>query len=134
MRSQFWKEYGSKISALFIVIMMLTVVYPVLVETAKNPSQLSVYDDDWNDISEFSKDLDIEANGKHEIKTIVSRPSIMDKIAEIEKNTTKQTVDTNKTILVIVGVEQRYSEYDSKAIYNFVMSGGSVVYVWFWFR
>ena len=127
MRSQFWKEHGAKISALFIVIMMLTVVYPVLVETAKNPSQLSVYDDDWNDISEFSKDLDIDRNGKHEIKTIVSRPSIMDKIAEIEKNTTKQTVDTNKTILVIVGVEQRYSEYDSKAIYNFVMSGGTVV-------
>ena len=59
MRGKFWKEYGSKIFALFIVIMMLTVVYPVLVDTARNPSQLSVYDDDWNDISEFSNDLDI---------------------------------------------------------------------------
>ena len=65
MRGKFWKEYGSKISALFVVIMMLTVVYPVLVDTANNPSQLSVYDDDWNDISEFSKDLDIEVNGKN---------------------------------------------------------------------
>ena len=126
MRGKFWKEYGSKIFALFIVIMMLTVVYPVLVDTARNPSQLSVYDDDWNDISEFSKDLDIEGNGKHEIKTIVSRPSIMDKIAEIEKNSTKQTVDTNKTILVIIGVEQKYTEFDSKAIYNFVIVGVNI--------
>ena len=51
MRGKFWKEYGSKIMSLFIVIMMITVVYPVLVDTAKNPSQLSVYDDDCNDIS-----------------------------------------------------------------------------------
>ena len=66
MRGKFWKEYGSKIMSLFIVIMMITIVYPVLVNTAKNPSQLSVYDDDWNDISEFSNDLVAE---KHEIKT-----------------------------------------------------------------
>ena len=80
MRGKFWKEYGSKIRSLFIVIMMITIVYPVLVNTAKNPSQLSVYDDDWNDISEFSNDLVAE---KHEIKTIVSRPAIIDKITEI---------------------------------------------------
>ena len=94
MRGKFWKEYGSKISALFIVILMLTVVYPVIIDSAENPSQLSVYDDDWNDISEFASDLNKDSNGKHEIKTIVSRPSIMDKIAEIEKNSTKQTVNT----------------------------------------
>ena len=83
MRGKFWKEYGSKIMSLLIVIMMITVVYPILVDTAKNPSQLSVYGNDWNDISEFSNDLKTE---KHEIKTIVSRPAIMDKITEIEKN------------------------------------------------
>ena len=119
--SRFWKEYGSKIFSLFIVITMLTVVYPVLVDTAKNPSQLSVYDDDWNDISEFASDLNKDSNGKHEIKTIVSRPSIMDKISEIEKNSTDQTVNVNQTVLVIIGVEKKYSDYDSKAIYNFVM-------------
>ena len=127
MRSQFWQEYGSKITALFIVIIMLTVVYPVIVDSAKNPSQLSVYDDDWNDISEFSSDLDEEKGGKHEIKTIVSRPAIMDKIFEIEKNTTKKTIDTNSTILVIIGVEKKYSDYDSKALYNFVSEGGTIV-------
>ena len=95
MRGKFWKEYGSKIMSLFIVIMMITVVYPVLVDTAKNPSQLSVYDDDWNDISEFSNELSAE---KHEIKTIDSSPAIMDKITEIEKNSTKQTIKINETI------------------------------------
>ena len=60
--SRFWKEYGSKLFSLFIVITMLTVVYPVLVDTAKNPSQLSVYDDDWNDISEFASDLNKDSN------------------------------------------------------------------------
>ena len=125
--SRFWKEYGSKLFSLFIVITMLTVVYPVLVDTAKNPSQLSVYDDDWNDISEFASDLNKDSNGKHEIKTIVSRPSIMDKIAEIEKNSTDQTVNVNQTVLVIIGVEKKYSDYDSKAIYNFVSAGGTVL-------
>ena len=125
--SRFWKEYGSKLFSLFIVITMLTIVYPVLVDTAKNPSQLSVYDDDWNDISEFASDLNKDSNGKHEIKTIVSRPSIMDKISEIEKNSTDQTVNVNQTVLVIIGVEKKYSDYDSKAIYNFVSAGGTVL-------
>ena len=125
--SRFWKEYGSKLFSLFIVITMLTVVYPVIVDTAKNPSQLSVYDDDWNDISEFASDLNKDSNGKHEIKTIVSRPSIMDKISEIEKNSTDQTVNVNQTVLVIIGVEKKYSDYDSKAIYNFVSAGGTVL-------
>ena len=124
MKGKFWNEYGSKIMSLFIVIKMVTVVYPVLVDTAKNPSQLSVYDDDWNDISDFSSDLIAE---KHEIKTIVSRPAIMDKITEIEKNSSKQTININETILVIIGIEKKYSEYDSIAIYNFVKAGGKVV-------
>ena len=65
MRGTFWNQYGSKIFALFVVVIMTSVVYPVLIDHAKNPSQLSVYDDDWNDISEFSNDLDAEGNGKH---------------------------------------------------------------------
>ena len=88
MRGTFWNQYGSKIIALFIVVIMLTVVYPVLIDTAKNPSQLSIYDNDWNDMSDFSSDLDKNGNGKHTIKSIVSRPSIIDKISEIEKNYT----------------------------------------------
>ena len=127
MRERFVKEYGSKLFALFIVIIMMTVVYPVIIDNAKNPSQLSVYDDDWNDISEFANDLNIEGNGKHEIKTIVSRPSIISKISEVEKNTTEQTLMKNKTILVIIGVEREYNEYDSKALYQFVKDGGIVV-------
>ena len=31
MRGQFWKEYGPKLFALFIILMMITVVYPVLI-------------------------------------------------------------------------------------------------------
>ncbi len=53
MRSEFRKQYGSKLLALFVVIIMITVVYPVLITNAKNPSQLSAYDNDWNDISDF---------------------------------------------------------------------------------
>ena len=111
MRTQFWKQYGSKFFALFIVVMMITVVYPVLINNAKNPSQLSAYDDDWNDISQFANDLDKDGDGEHEIKTIVSRPAILNKIAEVEKNSTNPTINTNETILVIIGVERIYSEY-----------------------
>ena len=127
MRKLFWKQYGSKFFALFIVVMMITVVYPVLINNAKNPSQLSAYDDDWNDISQFANDLDKDGDGEHEIKTIVSRPAILNKIAEVEKNSTNPTINTNETILVIIGVERIYSEYDSSAIHSFVKAGGKVV-------
>ena len=127
MRKQFWKEYGSKLFALFIILVMITVVYPVLITNAKNPSQLSAYDDDWNDISQFANDISSEGNGKHEIKTIVSRPAIINKISEVEKNTTDPTINNTETILIIIGVERMYSEYDSKAIHSFVESGGKVI-------
>ena len=127
MRRQFWKEYGSKLFALFIILTMITVVYPVLITTAKNPSQLSAYDDDWNDISQFANDIDQKGDGKHEIKTIVSRPAIINKIAEVEKNSTDPTINSNETILIIIGVERMYSEYDSTAIHAFAKSGGKVI-------
>ena len=127
MRGRIRREYGSKLFALFIVIIMVTVVYPVLINNANNPSQLSVYDDDWNDMSLLASDLNVEENGKHEIKTIVSRPSIITKISEVEKNTTQPTLVTNQTILVIIGVERMYNEYDSEALHSFVKSGGKVV-------
>ena len=101
MRSEFRKQYGSKLLALFVVIIMITVVYPVLITNAKNPSQLSAYDNDWNDISDFSNDLNKDVSGAHEIKTIVSRPAIINKISEIEKNSTDPTIRNNDTILAV---------------------------------
>ena len=127
MRKQFWKEYGTKFFTLFIAIIIITVVYPVLITNAKNPSQLSAYDNDWNDISQFANDIDSKGDGKHEIMTIVSRPAIINKIADVEKNSTNPTINNNETIMVIIGVERMYSEYDSKAIYSFVEAGGKVI-------
>ena len=127
MRNTFRDKYGSKLFAIVVIIMMVTVVYPTLITNAKNPSQLSAYDDDWNDISDFASDVDEDQNGKHEMKTIGSRPAIITKISEIEKNATDKTIDIQNTVLVIIGVERSYSEFDSSAIYNFVKSGGKVI-------
>ena len=127
MRKIFWKEYGNKLASLFIILIMITVVYPMIITNAKNPSQLSAYDDDWNDISEFASDIDEDGDGKHTIKTIVSRPSVIDKISEVEKNATNPTINNTKAILVIIGVERSYSEYDAKAINDFLRSGGKVI-------
>ena len=127
MRKAFREKYGSKLFALGIIIMMITVVYPTLITNAKNPSQLSAYDDDWNDISTFASDIDEDQNGNHVMKTIVSRPAIINKISDIERNSTEKTIEVNSTVLVIIGVERSYSEFDSNAIYNFVKSGGKVI-------
>ena len=127
MRETFREKYGSKLFALAIIIMMITVVYPTLITNAKNPSQLSAYDDDWNDISTFASDIDEDQNGNHVMKTIVSRPAIINKISDIERNSTEKTIEINSTVLVIIGVERSYSEFDSNAIYNFVKSGGKVI-------
>ena len=127
MRNTFREKYGSKLFAIFVIIIMVTVVYPTLITNAKNPSQLSAYDNDWNDISDFASDVNEDQNGNHEIKTIVSRPAIINKISEIEKNATDKTINVGNTVLVIIGVERSYSEFDSRAIYNFVKSGGKVI-------
>ena len=57
MRKAFREQYGSKLFALIIINMMITIVYPTIITNAKNPSQLSAYDDDWNDISNFAADI-----------------------------------------------------------------------------
>ena len=88
MRKAFREKYGSKLFALAIIIVMITVVYPTLITNAKPPSQLSAYDDDWNDISTFASDIDEDQNGNHVMKTIVSRPAIINKISDIERNST----------------------------------------------
>ena len=95
MRKAFREKYGSKLFALAIIIMMITVVYPTLITNAKNPSQLSAYDDDWNDISTFASDIDEDQNGNHVMKTIVSRPAIINKISDIERNSTEKTIEVN---------------------------------------
>ena len=99
MRNTFREKYGSKLFAVVVIIMMVTVVYPTLITNAKNPSQLSAYDDDWNDISDFASDVNEDQNGKHKIKTIVSRPAIINKISEIEKNATDKTIAVSYTHL-----------------------------------
>ena len=100
MRKKFREQYGSKLFALFVIVIMITIVYPTLITNAKNPSQLSAYDDDWNDISLFASDLDEDSQGVHSIKTIVSRPAIISKISEIENNMTAEnrTIDINSTV------------------------------------
>ena len=68
MRKAFRERYGSKLFTLFVIIMMITVVYPTLITNAKNPSQLSAYDNDWNDVSNFAADMDEDLNDKHQLQ------------------------------------------------------------------
>ena len=99
----------------------------LIVESPSKAKTISKLNNHWNDISDFASDVNEDQNGNHVMKTIVSRPAIINKISDIERNSTEKTIEVNSTVLVIIGVERSYSEFDSNAIYNFVKSGGKVI-------
>ena len=95
---------------------MLTVVYPVLVDTAKNPSQLSVYDDDWNDISNFRKSLEEDLDSNYNVSAVLSNPGVLDEIS-----------NPSSTLFVIVGTESPYSSLELEILARYMENGGSIL-------
>jgi hypothetical protein len=76
-------------------------------------TQLSAYSDNWNDLSKFRKQIDELG---YSTASIISSPTILLDVDE-----------PDKTLFVAVGVERAYTATESRIIYDFVRSGGSVI-------
>ena len=59
--NRWWDRYGLKLLALIAAALIIGAVYPQLASRSQNPSQLSAWDSDWNDLSRFAADM--EARG-----------------------------------------------------------------------
>jgi len=98
-------------------IVLLAFVYPMaldeLTQRSGRESNLSAYSNGWNDVSMFRKALEDEGFETH---GVVATAGILKEVEEPER-----------TLLVIVGVETRYSYRDTLAIEGFIDAGGSMI-------
>ena len=110
-----WNRYGLKLAVLTAALLIIGAVYPELAIRSQNPSQLSAWDEDWNDISKFAGDM--RADG-YATQALLSSPMALDELNSVERNA---------TVLLILGVERSYTEPEAKAIREFVRQGGRML-------
>tara|TARA_Y100000758_G_scaffold269764_1_gene211429 strand:- start:253 stop:1554 length:1302 start_codon:yes stop_codon:yes gene_type:complete len=107
----------SGIIILFITITLSTfVLFPILQVVVERDPQLSAYDDDWNDISNFRQSLEEGEDTTYNVSAILSNPAVLDDI-----------VDPSSSLLVIVGIESPYTELELEILVRFMERGGSIL-------
>ena len=74
-------------------------VFPIFQEEIERGPQLSAYGEDWNDISDFRTQLEI--NSDYNVSAILSNPAIIEDI-----NT------PSESLLIIAGAESPYSDIE----------------------
>ena len=113
--SGWWNRYGLKLAALAAALLIIGAVYPELATRSQNPSQLSAWDGDWNDLSSFASDMRAEG---YATQALLSSPLALDELTGVQRNA---------TVLLILGVERGYTEPEAKSIHEFVRQGGRVL-------
>ena len=107
----------SGIIILFVTITLSTfVLFPILQVVVERDPQLSAYDEDWNDISNFRQSLEEDEDTTYNVSAILSNPAVLDDI-----------VDPSSSLLVIVGIESPYTELELEILVRFMERGGSVL-------
>ncbi len=97
-----------------IFILLFYSIYSVYLTTPSRP-QLSIYSDNWSDLSECR--FDIQERG-FKVSSIISTPTILSKYKSEEHQ---------NMVYIAVGVERPYSTDDSRAIWDFVHEGGNII-------
>ena len=106
----------SGIIILFVTVTLSTLVlFPILQIVVERDPQLSAYDEDWNDISNFRQALE-EEDTSYNVSAILSNPAVLDDIA-----------DPSSSLLVIAGIESPYTELELEILVRFMERGGSIL-------
>ncbi len=104
----------------FVIIILIIISSFAYIGASDKTSQLSAYSDSWNDISQFRKSIlaqrTFDDEPRYTTSSIVSSPTMLNKIH-----------DPDGTLLVIVGVEKKYSNDEASAISEYVKRGGKVI-------
>ncbi len=99
------------VAAALFVLLIANVIFQV---TMGPQPQLSAYDDDWNDLSMFLRDMD---NATYlETTNIISSPLMLQELD-----------DPTDHVYVAIGVEKQYTLYEAIAIYEFIEMGGTAI-------
>ena len=107
----------SGIIILFATIAVCTLVlFPLLQYVAERDPQLSAYDDDWNDISNFRKSLEESSDSNYNVSAVLSNPGVLDEIS-----------DPSSTLFVIVVTESPYSSLELEILARYMENGGSIL-------
>ena len=107
----------SGIIILFATVAVCTLVlFPLLQYVAERDPQLSAYDDDWNDISNFRKSLEEDLDSNYNVSAVLSNPGVLDEIS-----------NPSSTLFVIVGTESPYSSLELEILARYMENGGSIL-------
>ena len=91
-------------------------MFPLLQYVAERDPQLSAYDDDWNDISNFRKSLEEDLDSNYNVSAVLSNPGVLDEIS-----------NPSSTLFVIVGTESPYSSFELEILAKYMENGGSIL-------
>ena len=107
----------SGIIILFATVTVCTLVlFPLLQYVAERDPQLSAYDDDWNDVSNFRKSLEEDLDSNYNVSAVLSNPGVLDEIS-----------NPSSTLFVIVGTESPYSSFELEILAKYMENGGSIL-------
>ena len=107
----------SGVIILFVTITVSTLVlFPLLQILVERDPQLSAYDDDWNDVSEFRTSLENADNKSYNVSAVLSNPAVLD---ELEAPAS--------TVFVIVGSESPYTKLELEIIVRYMEEGGNLL-------
>tara|TARA_B100000676_G_scaffold78230_1_gene77930 strand:- start:1697 stop:2998 length:1302 start_codon:yes stop_codon:yes gene_type:complete len=107
----------SGVIILFVTIVVSTLVlFPLLQIVVERDPQLSAYDDDWNDVSEFRTSLENADNKSYNVSAVLSNPAVLD---ELEAPAS--------TVFVIVGSESPYTKLELEIIVRYMEAGGNLL-------
>ena len=107
----------SGIIILIVTVLLSTfVLFPILQTLVERDPQLSAYDEDWNDISDFRQSLENNDEKNYNVSAILSNPAVLDDI------------DTPaSSLLVVAGAESPYTKLELEILVRFMERGGSIL-------
>ena len=107
----------SGIIFLFVTILLCVfILFPILQIVVERDPQLSAYDEDWNDISDFRIALEEQDETSYNVSAILSNPAVLEEIK-----------DPSSTLLIIAGTESPYTAIELEILVRFMEDGGSIL-------
>jgi hypothetical protein len=104
-------KYGKIFIALLLLVFLILSI--LIIAIPSEDAQLSIYSDDWNDLSDFRTDLE---KAEYSVAHISSTPLYL---RELEK--------PENTVFVIAGMEREYSFSEVNALADYLSAGGNAI-------
>jgi hypothetical protein len=114
MKAMFTRDWRGAVAAIAVTLFILTSVTAPLVDGRH--SQLSAYDNDWNDISIFRRDIETLSFLPIEVSTVSATSASLVSID-----------DARNMLYMAIGVERPYTFAEWRAIRTFMRRGGTVL-------